>query len=84
MRVEQYLFEGIAGTNYVTGEPISAEKYLQEAGSFIGRARGLKAVCDSAPVLLKATPYVAGIAPEPVPTKLYELLAAIAEQSKDL
>lgn len=82
MRLEQYLYEGIKDEDYITGEPISAEKALSEVGSFIDRSGGLKAVCDSAPVLLKVTPHLAGISPEPVRTKLFELFAAIASHPK--
>ncbi|KAL4802075.1 hypothetical protein BDV18DRAFT_164253 [Aspergillus unguis] len=79
LRLEQYLHEGLTGKDYVTGEPVSAEESLREAGSFIDKAGGLKAVCDSAKVLQQGKAYVAGIAEESIKSKLFELLAVVAK-----
>lgn len=51
IRLEQYLYEGLIGKDYVTGEPVSAEESLKEVGNFIDRAGGLKAVCESVKIL---------------------------------
>ncbi|CAK7207053.1 hypothetical protein SEUCBS139899_009861 [Sporothrix eucalyptigena] len=82
MRLEQYLHEGITGKDVVTGEPIHAGTALAEVGSMIDKAGGLRAVVDSADVFLLAKPFMAGILTEPVRTKLYELITALAEQGK--
>ncbi|KAL4737193.1 hypothetical protein BDV11DRAFT_172168 [Aspergillus similis] len=77
--LEQYLLEGLTGKDYVTGEPVSAEESLREAGSFIDKAGGLKAVCESAKILEEGKAYVAGIAPRPISEKLFELLAVVVD-----
>ncbi|CAK7233684.1 hypothetical protein SEUCBS140593_008682 [Sporothrix eucalyptigena] len=41
MCIEQYLHEGLTGKDSMTGEPITAEEALKEAGIMIDKARGL-------------------------------------------
>lgn len=79
LRIEQYLAEGLTGKDYVTGEPISAKESLKEAGAFIDMAGGLQALCDVVPLLSRGKAFMAGISPEPIRVKLFDLLTTINE-----